>query len=370
MFSTLTSSLIAFWCLSTMTSATPFSYDNNPLKNNFPTPSNDQIKAIETQAHGSLPNTAPPATAQQNTLTSLRLIAFNELFEVAFFAELIANITNNVDGYKINDVSTKKSVLASLIAIQAQEELHTLDANNALKHFKTDPIQPCHYDFPVSNLNDAIGLASTFTDMALGVLQDVQSQLGSDGDIGLIRGVGAIIGQEGEQNGLFRQFGNKIPSALPFLTTSTRDFTFSAINQNFVVPNSCPNINVIDLKIFSPLTVDSETLKSLQQNPKPTTLKFSFQLPLGGPKPEWGSDWTGLKLAYINQQNIPVTENLHNVKVNTDTVSFEAPFLFDAATFGNGLTIAAVASASADFSSPDNIAKAPVVFGPGLIEVN
>jgi hypothetical protein len=56
-----------------------------------------------------------------------------------------------------------------------------------------------------------------------------------DGDIGLIRGVASVIGQEGEQNGFFRFKADKIPSAVPFLTTSTREFAFSTLNQNFVL---------------------------------------------------------------------------------------------------------------------------------------
>jgi len=363
------SSLIGLSCLSGVSCA-PFSFGNNPLHNGFPTVAagSPQLAAIETQAHGSLPNAPPPATAPNaDSLRSLRLIAFNELFEVAFFTELLSNITNHVDGYEIHDQGSRDYIIKALTAVQAQEELHALNANNALNHFTNTVIQPCQYNFPVSNFQDAIALASTFTDVVLGTLQDVQNLFGVDGDSGLIRGVGSVIGQEGEQNGFYRQILEKIPSALPFLTTSTREFAFSAL-QGFVVPGSCGNLGAIGLQIFEPLSVDTKKIQ-----PHSQTLKFSVTLP-SGPQPDsWKSDYSGLSLTYINQQNLPVVEKIQNAKKNGNTVTFEALFPFDDATsgalFGNGLTIAAVTNSSGPFASAGLVAKA-TVFGPGLIEIN
>jgi hypothetical protein len=180
MFSKVASaSLIGFSCLS-LVSAAPFSFANNPLGNGFPNPSPAQITTIETLAHGSLPNGAPPAIPpKDDSFTSLRLIAFNELFEVAFFTELIANITIGCDGYNIEHDGRKQYILESLTNILAQEELHALNANNALAHFNEGPIQPCQYNFPVNTVEDAIALASTFTDVVLGTLQDVVSLFGT-----------------------------------------------------------------------------------------------------------------------------------------------------------------------------------------------
>ena len=47
----------------------------------------------------------------------------------------------------------------------------------------------------------------------------------------------------------------KVPCALPFLTTGTREFAFSSLVQTFIVPGSCLNINAIPLPIFAPLTL-------------------------------------------------------------------------------------------------------------------
>jgi hypothetical protein len=343
-------------CLSVV-SAAPFKF---PLSNGFPTIANpsDALTDIEKIAHGSLPNGAPPATVTDDTLTSLRLIAFNELAEVAFFTELISNITNKVDGFNnIGDDRTTDFILNALKAVQAQEELHALNANGALNHFNAGPIQPCQYNFPVTTFSEAIALASTFTDVVLGTLQDVQSLLATDGDAGLIRGVGSVIGQEGEQNGFYRSLLDKIPSALPFLTTSTREFAFSALNQGFVVAGSCPNINTINLPIFKALTVETSEIDA-----KSETLEFSIA-------PISGMDYTTLSLVYINQQNTPVVEKLQDIDVKSDKVTFKALFPFDGTTFGNGLTIAALTSGATTFANADAVAKATIA-GPGLIEIN
>lgn len=350
-------SLIGLSCLPALVSAAPFSF---PLGNGFPNITNpsSQLTLIENQAHGSLPNGGPPPNITANTLTSLQLIAFNELVEVAFFTELLSNVTNNVDGYRIQDGATRKFVIDTIRTVRAQEELHQLNANGAVTHFSNKPILPCQYNFPVSNFEDAVALAQTFTDVVLGTLGDVVTLFGKDGDNGLITGVAAVIGQEGEQNGYYRSLQGKIPSALPFLTGSAREFAFSALNQDFIVPGSCPNSNIINLPIFSPLTVLTTADVAIQ------TKKIQFQI--NAPA---GNATAPMTLVYINQQNKPVVEMVENVKVSGTTVTFEAPFPFQQGTFGNGLTIAAVTNSTGPFTSADDVA-AHTLFGPGLIEVN
>jgi hypothetical protein len=141
-----------------------------------------------------------------------------------------------------------------------------------------------------------------------------------------------------------------------------REFAFSAL-QSFVIPGSCPNINTIDLQIFEPLNVLSNV------EPKVQDVKFSFAIPANANTASWKSDYSGLSVVYINQQNTPIVQALQNIDVMDTTVTFTATFPFDEATFGNGLTIAAVTNSTGPFASVDDVAKA-TVFGPGLIEVN
>jgi hypothetical protein len=235
--------------------------------------------------------------------------------------------------------------------------LHALDANGALAHFNAGPIQPCQYKFPTTNFKSAIALASTFTDVVLGTLQDVIVLLGQNGDAAVSRGIASVVGQEGEQNGFYRSLLGKIPSALPFLTASSRDFAFSALNQNFIVPGSCPNSNTINLHVFAPLTVNTQNIQPVDQ-----TLSFTYDAS------SRNGQVNGLSLVYINQQNVPIVESIRNPTAYGNKVTFDATFPFTQNEL-NGLTIAAVVNGNGPFADVDAVASATIA-GPGLIEIN
>ncbi|EOD50000.1 putative sexual development protein [Neofusicoccum parvum UCRNP2] len=331
-----------------------------PLSNDFPNPDQKEIDDIQEIAGGTLPNGGGGAPPSADALTSLRLIAFNELFEVAFFTSLLQNITHNVPGFDVKAATALNVNLDDLIIIlatvQAQEELHELNANGALAKNNAGPIQPCEYVFPTTNLKEAIALAATFTDVVLGTLQDVEFDFAESGDNGLIRGVASVIGQEGEQNGFYRLFQGKRPSAEPFLTASTREFAFSALNQNFVVPGSCPNIDTIDLPIFEPLKQIG------MAQPKDSIVTFQIQA-------NSTIDVDDLSLVLINGQNLPIIEKLQNVKkMDHGVIQFDAAFPFDTDLLF-GLTIAVVTNTDKGLTDVDKVADA-TIFGPALIEVN
>lgn len=169
-----------------------------PIKDdNFPNPNQAQIAQIQKDAFGTLPNGGAPPKISDDGITNLKLIALNELFEVAFFSELLYNVTNKFKGYDMG--YGQDYVLDALKAIIAQEKLHLLNANGALKAFNKDPIQPCKYNFPVTDFQSAIGLAATFTDVVLGTLQDVIQIFAMGGDFGLARAVASVVGNEAEQ---------------------------------------------------------------------------------------------------------------------------------------------------------------------------
>lgn len=90
-----------------------------PLKDGFPNPNADQVRQIQNQSLGTLPNGAPPNNISQEGLNNLRVIAANELFEVAFFTQLLSNITNNVTGYDVQDKEARELLIKTLTAVQA-----------------------------------------------------------------------------------------------------------------------------------------------------------------------------------------------------------------------------------------------------------
>ena len=89
------------------------------LPDGLPSPSPSELKVIEQNAHGTLPNGPPPPVISNKGILNLKLIAFNELFEVAFFNELISNITENVDGYQLTDDDDRTRTLSWLKVILA-----------------------------------------------------------------------------------------------------------------------------------------------------------------------------------------------------------------------------------------------------------
>ncbi|KAJ4359930.1 uncharacterized protein N0V89_000489 [Didymosphaeria variabile] len=324
------------------------------LPDDFPNPSQDQIDDIQDRAHGTLPNSPLPTGLSDDGITNFKLIAFNEIFEVAFFFELVQNITHNVEGYQFGE--DKDQVLENLNVILAVEELHALGANAILQANHVDAIKPCKYNFPVSDFESAIALAATFTDVVLGTLQDVNDIFAQNTENGPVRLISSVIGNEGQQEGLFRIIQKKTTPAQPFLTTSTRDFAFTAI-QGFVVPDSCPNIDTIPLNTFKPLNVLTQNIE-----PKDQKIEFSFNLS------EVDVDVESLSLVLINAQNKPIVEKLEDIEVKDGIVTFQADFPFEDFLL-YGLTIAAVTHSAESFDSADDVAK-QTVFGPGLIEVS
>ncbi|KAF2478560.1 hypothetical protein BDY17DRAFT_258230 [Neohortaea acidophila] len=326
----------------TVASAAPTSFAY-PLSNGFPNPNQSQLTTIEQQAHGTLPNTPPPSTLDPESETALGLIAFNELFEVAFFTQLLNNITSAAPGY--TDVPNRDQVLSTLHAVVAQEQLHELSANGAFTNLTGKTIQPCNYTFPVDSFNASIALASKFTDLFLGTLADVQTIFASHNDTALIGLVGSIIGQEGEQNGFYRSLLGEVPPALPFLTGGALDFAFNLILQNFVVAGSCPSLDLLvsrGLKQFGVLErQDGSGTNSSSQ---------AF-------------------MTYINQQNAPFSVPMTFTKSDGGAVFFfNASFPAETRKL-SGLVVAAVTNGQGPFAGPEEVAAA-TLFGPGLIEVS
>jgi hypothetical protein len=327
-----------------------------PLSNGFPNIANNTpaFQALTVQAHGSISNAPPPPSFAADDLRSLKVVQLQETFEVYYFTQLLLNITNNVPGFEISDPATKADIIAKLTVIQGQEQWHALQAGGVLKHFNVSQIQPCLFKSSATDLTSAISLASNFTAVVISTLQDVAVRLAKNGDSGVIRGIVSTVSQEGEQQGVYRTvFQDLVPADQPFLTQSTREFAYSALQQNFIVPGSCPNDNTIDVPIFGTLNVLTKNIQAVDQ-----TLTFSIQR----------NSTQGFNLVYINQQNLPIVQTISNATSRNGVITFQADFPF---TKNNlfGLTIAAVTNSSGPFITANDVAN-KTLFGPGLIYPN
>ena len=102
-------------CATHLVHASPFSF---PLPNGFPFPGDAALEELFSTAGGNFTNAPLAPKFDSDSLTSWKLQAFNEFMEVAFFTQLIANITDGVPGYKLGS-EIKDYVLNTLKTIQA-----------------------------------------------------------------------------------------------------------------------------------------------------------------------------------------------------------------------------------------------------------
>ncbi|KAM7202689.1 hypothetical protein V8F33_002615 [Rhypophila sp. PSN 637] len=219
-----------------------------PLDHGVPFTSNAAVEELFTRVGGYCTSEPLAPRFDGDSLTSWKLQAFNELMEVAFFTQLIANVTDKVPGHDLES-SSSDYILDTL----KQEEMHAYNANDAVRYFTNGLyILPCIYDFPFSSFDEAISLAQTFTDMYIGLLANIQHRtaknLGSDSN-SIVYVLAQALRQEGPQSRWFWSLQRKPPSAGPFLTGSTREFVFSWL-QRFIVPGSGWNLEDIPLRVI------------------------------------------------------------------------------------------------------------------------
>jgi hypothetical protein len=94
-----------------LAAAAPFKF---PLANGFPSLNATAMEEVFKLAGGTLPNGPLPKTLKKDGVQTLQLVAANELFEVAYFTELLKNVTDGVAGY---DVEDKDYVIKTLTAV-------------------------------------------------------------------------------------------------------------------------------------------------------------------------------------------------------------------------------------------------------------
>jgi hypothetical protein len=323
-----------------------------PLSNGFPNLSGDPeaLTALSIQAHGSLPNGPSPPVSIED-LTSFQVIQLAETFEVYYFTQLLLNITNHVDGFEPATPALRQQMVNTFTAIQGQEQWHALTAQLALAQLKQDPIAPCVFRSPVTNLAGAIKTASSFTALVFGALEDTIIRLGRSGNFGAMALLVAGVGEEGEQNGAFRTFLGGVAAAdSPYLLQAPPAFYYSMLHQTFIVPGSCPNANLINLPIFEPLNLLTHNIQAKDQ-----MLDFSIGT----------SSTHGLSIVYLNQQNLPIVQAINGSHFadGMSTFSVSLPFTMHGLF---GLTVVAVTNSSGPFSNASEVADY-TLFGPALI---
>lgn len=247
-----------------------------------------------------------------------------------------------------------------------QEQQHALGAISTLEAAGAFAPMPCQYKFPVTNFQEAINVAETFTVVVLGALQDTNVLFTKDGASSPVRLVSSVIGQEGEQNGYYRSLLSRIPSESPFLTTVPGAFAFSAL-QMFVVPDSCPfPLSNINLPILPAIMTNGGPIALLE--PGDQALSFTSDLSNSeAAKPYVGGDCGGLFLTYNTGQQVPFSVPVQNAQWNGAVLSFEATFPYEENVM-HGFSHGAITTNNS-FTDADAVAMNALA-GPAIIQVN
>lgn len=214
---------------------------------------------------------------------------------------------------------------------------------------------PSNYSFPVSSFDDAIRFASLFTSIVLGAQQDLARIFANNSDADLVGLMASIIGQEGEQEGFYRLLQGKLPNELPFLTTVTRGFLFTAL-QRVIVPGSCANPEGVNLTAYVPL--------ELVTMPVAESSNITIKYDVGDPC----ATNTSLSAVYLNQQNLPLVQNVVHRSVQGNMVTAEVFFPYDEYRM-NGLTVLALTNTTGPFVDATEVQNV-TVFGPAFFIVN
>lgn len=245
-----------------------------------------------------------------------------------------------------------------------QEEQHALGALATLKSANQPVPKPCRYQFPVTTLKEAIGLAETFTALVLGALQDANAIFADAGLPEVVRLISSVIGQEGEQNGLYRVYLDEVPSESPFLTTVPAAFAWSAL-QLFIVPGSCPQkLNSVHLPIFPPLTVNGGTIANVK--PEAQKLRFTADIKGYSVVQQYRGN-TDLFVTFTTGQQLPYSVKAEKVRWDAGSiVTLEADFPYNK-LLASGFTHAAITVGEGFTNVNDVVSK--TVAAPAVIQV-
>jgi hypothetical protein len=105
------------WCLSTTLFLGSVWGATIPNNDGFPEPNDQQKLAIGQQANGLLPNSPLPSSLGEGSTTAFQLIAFNELFETAYFSSILQNITDGVEGFQAENKDELIKVFTTVRAV-------------------------------------------------------------------------------------------------------------------------------------------------------------------------------------------------------------------------------------------------------------
>lgn len=194
----------------------------------------------------------------------------------------------------------------NLIAVQkaaAQEEVHVATIEALLQHNGAQTINPCQYEFPVSNAEEFFALANIITSVGIGAIFDLQDGV-SQTDPGLEVSVSGIVTVESRHDAFFRMTAGETPNPSPFDTHISGAWAYN-LALDFIIPGSCGNglpASITSIPVFPPLGLVGTNEPAFASTNSIGTLVFTvntMQMP---------SSWSHrpLFMGWVNQEMAPI----------------------------------------------------------------
>jgi hypothetical protein len=251
-------------------------------------------------AGGGLPNQPSVPRLSQTAIGGFQLANFLENLESNFFQEGLMNYSRWGTGGQTNGVSNMNIISR----IAAQEEVHVASIIGLLKGNGAPDVQPCEYDFPITDEKSFLALGSVITNVGIGALLALSEGL-SETDAGIESTIASIIPVESRHDAFFRLYDGEVPNPTTFETRISAAWAYN-LALDFIVPGSCPNLasitSVATLPIFPDLGIIGYGGPSFATPNSPGKLIFQVGTPSALPQ-NWNSG--PLYMAWVNQGNVP-----------------------------------------------------------------
>ncbi|KIW54613.1 hypothetical protein PV05_06962 [Exophiala xenobiotica] len=200
-------------------------------------------------AGGGIPDSGEPAMVSAEAVKEFQLALFLENLESSYLQSGLQNISSwGTAGYP-NDTTEVLSKIA------AQEEVHVATITDLLNGYGAPVIAPCQYSFPVTSIDEFIGLGEIITSVGISALIGLVGRA-SYTDPWIVNTLSSIVTVESRHDAFFRHVGGGVPSPTPFDTGISSTWAYN-LALSFIVPGSCPT--ELPLPILPTLTVSTPT---------------------------------------------------------------------------------------------------------------
>ncbi|ETN37261.1 uncharacterized protein HMPREF1541_08252 [Cyphellophora europaea CBS 101466] len=282
-----------------------------------------------------------------------QVASFLQNLEVSFFKQG-AEHANGWDNKDTNGVRAADEINR----IWAEEESYVETIAELLQYNKASPVEPCQYDFPVSDEKSFFALASIISNVGIGFLINLENRLAKT-DPTIIPHISRIIPVKARHDSFFRMYAGEVPNPAAYETTLPLEWAYN-LALDFIAPGSCKNPPSYfkDVKVHPDLRLDGRgEATSLTPN-SPGALHFTVGQPSMMPQ---GWEDRRLWIGWANGDNMvqytPITKEGDKLKADLPEGLF-------------GIVFAALTDQKDVKTTLDLVAKTlagplPIPLGPG-----